>query len=207
MDTSGWVALIIGVAAIVPALASIPESRGRKRLIGLTAGLVVTAVIVGLAGNFPHGKATPPPLTSSNSTGSAPSTTISPSGLTSSHSLSSTPHPTPSATISTRPISIVGTWLSSLGHTYYFKSTGNGSYLGEEFGQAACSPADISLTEQDSRLYVGTVPLYNGCNSTGQTATSTMLISADGETAQVNAYSNGCGNCGPQTWTRESTRA
>jgi hypothetical protein len=108
---------------------------------------------------------------------------------------------------SLRPISIAGTWLGPLGHKYYFKSTGGSSYLGEEVDQPACSPADISLTEEseDVRLFVGTVPLYNGCSPTGQKAIFAMQISADGKTAQVSADSTGCGNCGPPTiWTRVS---
>jgi len=130
----------------------------------------------------------------------------------------SSPSATPKTVVSSSPTlpssspppsaasaSIVGTGRSTTyGYTYYFVATGNGSYLGEQVGQAACAPVNIELAQQGSGFYSGTTPLYEGCTNSGETATITIQVSTNGQTAQFNSY--GCSNCGPQNWIRKSTK-
>jgi hypothetical protein len=132
----------------------------------------------------------------------APSPSATPKTVVSS---SSPTVPNSSSPSSAALTSIVGRWLSTTyDYTYYFVATGGDSYLGEQVNQPACGPVNIELTEQSGGLYSGTTPLYEGCTNTGETATITIQVSANGQTAQFNSY--GCSDCGPQNWIRKSTK-
>jgi hypothetical protein len=102
-------------------------------------------------------------------------------------------------------LSLAGKWLSKTnGAVYDFSQTGASTYSGYVVdGGCASTPGDIKDTAQGGGYFTGTENVFSSsdpCTVAG-TATNTIQISSDGETAVWN--SSGCSDCGAQTWTRE----
>jgi lysophospholipase L1-like esterase len=110
----------------------------------------------------------------------------------------------PAKTYDSANLSLAGEWLSQTnGAVYSFAQAGAGTDNGYVVdGGCASTPGDIMDTPQGNGYYTGTENTFsspNSCTVSG-TATNTIQIASDGETAQWD--SSGCSDCGPQTWKR-----
>jgi hypothetical protein len=102
-------------------------------------------------------------------------------------------------------LSLAGKWLSEgNGVVYDFVQTGASTYSGYVVdGGCAGTPGDIMDSAHGDGYYSGTENVFSSfdpCTVSG-TATNTIQIFSDGETAEWN--SSGCSDCGSQKWTRE----
>jgi hypothetical protein len=102
--------------------------------------------------------------------------------------------------------SLAGEWISGAGDSrvyYDFDPAGGKNFNGYVVhGGCASVPGDIEDAAQGKGSYTGTENTFSSFDPCviGGSATNTIQISANGETAQWD--SAGCSDCGPQSWTR-----
>jgi hypothetical protein len=109
-----------------------------------------------------------------------------------------------------------GFWSDSAGDSYNFTATGSGTYTAVQTVRATTSgdctrPDDVKVTGSGNS-YHGTIKLYPtntqvACPSPSGTATITIQIAANGQSARVVSVGNeACNDCGTTTWTRGTAR-
>ncbi len=110
--------------------------------------------------------------------------------------------------------SITGTWGYGASNTFTFTSSGQNTYTVSELDKSApqCAQAHDGTVTGSNRHYEGTINLYNQqgggagqCDPRDGTATITIILAANGNSASVNLVGSvSCPTCKPQTWTRQS---
>jgi lysophospholipase L1-like esterase len=184
----------------------------------ILAGLVILAILA-VAGCRSTAASTTAAPVASTAAAPAASTPAAPASSTPAAPASSTPAAPASATaMPAAPqtagpattdnnvnLSLAGEWLSETnGKIYDFAQASASTYSGYvvKGGRCAITPGDIMDTAQGNGYYTGTentFTSFNPCTVSG-TATNTIQIASDGETAQWD--SSGCSNCGLESWTR-----
>jgi hypothetical protein len=101
--------------------------------------------------------------------------------------------------------SLTGDWVNASGTIYRFASPVGSTYLGGVIPSSSCNPPSITVTAQGNGLYAGTTAAHDSpCGPEVGRISISIQVSSDGKTAHFVSAAPGCGNCGPQDWTRQS---
>jgi hypothetical protein len=106
---------------------------------------------------------------------------------------------------------LAGSWTDGAGDTYDFAAGASNIYTASQVwgGSLHCYHADdITVTGNDDR-YKGSIKLYpaheSSCLASIRSATITIVVAANGASAQVTTAGNDCGDCTTRTWNRAGT--
>jgi hypothetical protein len=103
---------------------------------------------------------------------------------------------------------LAGTWTNSAGDTYHFAAGASNTYTASQVMGSSlhCYNAnDITVTGNDGR-YKGSIKLYPGrassCPVSIGSGTITIVVAANGASAQVTTAGNDCDDCSTEPWNR-----
>jgi len=106
---------------------------------------------------------------------------------------------------------LTGTWTDGAGDTYHFAAGASNTYTASQVwgGSLHCYHAnDATVTGNDGR-YKGSIKVYptpeSSCQPSVGSATITIVVAADGASAQVTTAGSDCGDCTTRTWNRAGT--
>jgi hypothetical protein len=106
---------------------------------------------------------------------------------------------------------LTGTWTDGAGDTYHFAAGASNTYTASQVwgGSLHCyHPNDTTVTGNGGR-YKGTIKVYptpeSSCQASIGSATITIVVAADGASAQVTTAGSDCGDCTTRTWNRAGT--
>jgi hypothetical protein len=103
---------------------------------------------------------------------------------------------------------LAGTWADSAGDTYHFAAGASDTYTASQVwgGSLHCYHADDTTVIGNDGRYKGSIKIYpaheSSCQASIESGTITIVVAANGVTAQVTTAGNDCDDCSTETWSR-----